>query len=188
MTRPITNVIGFDDAPFAREHRGDIRLVGAVCARTRLDGVVSGWVRRDGVNSTDCMIRLVKAGGFVGHIRAILLDGVAVAGFNVVDVHRLHQALSLPVLVVMRRLPDLERIRAALFSRVPGGARKWRLVERAGAIERLGSVWVQRVGLTSAAAQALLDATTLHGNIPEPLRLAHLIAGGIATGRSHGRA
>jgi endonuclease V-like protein UPF0215 family len=28
----------------------------------------------------------------------------------------------------------------------------------------------------------------LHGNVPEPLRLAHLIAGGIAVGRSRGRA
>jgi hypothetical protein len=32
-----TNVIGFDDAPFAREHRGDVSLVGVVCSRTRID-------------------------------------------------------------------------------------------------------------------------------------------------------
>jgi uncharacterized protein len=29
---------------------------------------------------------------------------------------------------------------------------------------------------------------TLHGNLPEPLRLAHLIAGGVTTGESRGRA
>jgi endonuclease V-like protein UPF0215 family len=34
----------------------------------------------------------------------------------------------------------------------------------------------------------LVAATTLHGNIPEPLRIAHLIAGGIVAGRSRGRA
>ena len=33
-----------------------------------------------------------------------------------------------------------------------------------------------------------LAATTLHGNMPEALRLAHLIAGGIVTGASRGRA
>jgi endonuclease V-like protein UPF0215 family len=38
------------------------------------------------------------------------------------------------------------------------------------------------------AAAALLAATTLHGNVPEPLRLAHLIAGGVTTGESRGRA
>jgi endonuclease V-like protein UPF0215 family len=37
-------------------------------------------------------------------------------------------------------------------------------------------------------ARRIVAATTLHGNIPEPLRLAHLIAGGIVTGKSRGRA
>ncbi|HEY8076103.1 MAG TPA: DUF99 family protein, partial [Labilithrix sp.] len=44
------NVIGFDDGPFVREHRGDVLLVGVVCAGTRLDGVVAGRVRRDGAD------------------------------------------------------------------------------------------------------------------------------------------
>ena len=41
LGRVITNVIGFDDAPFERTHRGDVLLIGAVFSRTRLDGVVS---------------------------------------------------------------------------------------------------------------------------------------------------
>ena len=55
-------------------------------------------------------------------------------------------------------------------------------------MEPAGNVFVQRAGLDIAEARALLVATTLHGNIPEPLRLAHLIAGGIVTGKSRGRA
>lgn len=58
--KPITNVVGFDDAPFEYGHRGDVRIVGAVCARTRLDDVLSGKVRRDGVNATDALIALVR--------------------------------------------------------------------------------------------------------------------------------
>jgi endonuclease V-like protein UPF0215 family len=34
----------------------------------------------------------------------------------------------------------------------------------------------------------MLEVTTLHGKLPEPLRIAHLIAGGIVTGKSRGRA
>jgi endonuclease V-like protein UPF0215 family len=41
--------------------------------------------------------------------------------------------------------------------------------------------------LSLETARAVVQATTLHGNVPEPLRLAHLIAGGIATGHSRGR-
>jgi endonuclease V-like protein UPF0215 family len=184
----ITNVIGFDDAPFAYEHRGDVRIIGAVCARTRLDGVVSGLVRRDGVDSTERMIELVEKTQFRKYVRGVLLQGIAVAGFNVVDVHELSERLGVPVVVVARRRPQMVRVKAALFGSTPGAERKWELVQKAGEMEPLGSIWVQRVGISREQAAELLRATTLHGKIPEPLRLAHLIAGGVTTGTSHGRA
>jgi len=189
------NVIGFDDGPFAREHRGNVLLVGAVCSRTRLDGVLTGHVRRDGTDSTDAMVAMVESSQFAEAVRAVMLQGIAVAGFNVVDVHALSERLGVPVLVVMRHAPDMAAVRRALFSDAPavrppvrGAARKWRLIEHAGPIEPLGKIYVQRVGLSLDKARALVTATTLHGNIPEPLRVAHLIAGGLTTGRSRGRA
>lgn len=186
--KPITNVVGFDDAPFEHDHRGDVRVVGAVCCRTRLDGVLSGRVRRDGANATDVLARLVTGSKFRGHIRAILMQGIALAGFNVVDIRRLSDTLGVPVVVSVRRHPRLGMVRDALLDRTPGGARKWKLVEKAGPLTAIGPLWVQHIGLDAAEAAALLRATTLHGNVPEPLRLAHLIAGGVTTGQSRGRA
>ncbi|MEM9865243.1 MAG: DUF99 family protein, partial [Myxococcota bacterium] len=49
----LSNIVGFDDAPFDHEHRGDVAIIGTVCARTRLDGVLSARVRRDGDDATD---------------------------------------------------------------------------------------------------------------------------------------
>lgn len=183
-----TNVVGFDDAPFARDFRGDVLLVGAVCSRTRLDGVVSGRVRRDGANATEVMARVLERSQFAEHVRAVLLQGIAVAGFNVVDVRALHERLGVPVIAVVRRQPDFASIRRALFARVRGAERKWRLIESAGKLDAIRGVLVQRVGITVDHTRELLAATTLHGNLPEPLRLAHLIAGGVTTGRSRGRA
>ena len=40
--------------------------------RTRLDGVLSGKVRRDGANSTDALIALVAGSKFREHVRAVL--------------------------------------------------------------------------------------------------------------------
>jgi endonuclease V-like protein UPF0215 family len=211
------NVIGFDDGPFAREHRGDVLLVGVVASGTRIDGIVSGKIRRDGANATRVMVDLVRSSQFGSHLQAVLLQGIAVGGFNVVDVHGLGAALGIPVLVVTRRPPDMAAVRRALFSaspknrpRVSGAARKWRLIESAGSMEMLGEsrrsqrraigdaptgirtagprLWIQRAGLSLDAARKLVADTTLHGNIPEPLRVAHLIAGGITTGKSRGRA
>lgn len=186
--RALSNVIGFDDAPFDRERRGKVLLVGAVCARTRLDGVLVSRVRRDGADATRTMVSMIESSQFRHGIRAVLLQGIAVAGFNVVDVHELHRTLDVPVLVIARRAPDLAAMRRALLARVPAGARKYALIEAAGPMEPLRGIYVQRVGLSLEQAAALLDATTLHGKLPEPIRLAHLIAGGLATGKSRGRA
>jgi uncharacterized protein len=186
--KPITNVVGFDDAPFPHGHRGDVRVVGVVCSRTRLDGVLSGRVRRDGTNATDVLITLVAGSKFREHVRAVLLQGIALGGFNVIDIHRLSAALDVPVLVAVRRQPRLHLVKKALLERTRGGARKWKLIEKAGPLEQIGPTWIQRVGLERDEAAALLRATTLQGNLPEPLRLAHLIAGGVTTGQSRGRA
>jgi uncharacterized protein len=186
--RVISNVVGFDDGPFDRGRRGArVLLVGAVCARTRLDGVISGRVTKDGRNAAATVAALVRGSQFDRHVRAVLLNGIAFGGFNVVDIHALAETLARPVLVVARRAPRLALIRSAL-ARLPGGARKWRLIEQAGPMEPLRGVYVQRAGLSLGEARDLLAATTLHGNLPEPLRLAHLIAGGIVTGKSRGRA
>lgn len=183
-----TNVVGFDDGPFEREHRGDVPLVGVVCARTRVDGLLVSKIRRDGANATRVMIEMIEGSQFRDHVRAVLLQGIAVGGFNVVDVHALHEALGIPVVAIARRLPDYGAMKAALFARVPGAARKWRLIERAGALDPVRGVYVQRVGISLDHARELLVATTLHGNLPEPLRVAHLVAGAIVDGRSRGGA
>jgi endonuclease V-like protein UPF0215 family len=186
--RAITNVLGIDDGPFPRAHRGDVPVFGCVTSRTRLDGLITTRVRRDGANATRRLVELVRGSPFDGHVQAMLMKGIAVAGFNVVDVVELAERLERPVLVVARKPPDLDAIRRTLLEKVPGGARKWARVERAGPMERCGPLWVQRVGLGPDEAEALLRATTLHGHLPEALRLAHLIAAGAIDGTSRGRA
>lgn len=182
------HAIGFDDAPFPRDHRGDVPVVGAVYAGTLLHGVVTGRVRRDGANSAKTLANLVNGSAFAPQLRLILLQGVALGGFNVVDAHALHRDTGLPVLVVARRPSDQVAMREALLGRVRGGARKWRLIEALGPPEPAGPVWVQRVGLTLDEATSALARLTVTGKLPEPLRVAHLIAGALATGHSRGRA
>jgi endonuclease V-like protein UPF0215 family len=187
VTRRISNTIGIDDSPFDRAHRGDVPIVGAVFARTRLDGVVTSTVRRDGRNATARVATMIEGSPFDQHIQAVLLQGIAFAGFNVVDIHALQQRLQRPVLVVARRQPDMPAIRRALIERVPGGRRKLALLEQAGPMESLGGIWVQRAGLSLGQARQCATDLAVHGRIPEPLRVAHLLAGALADGVSRGR-
>jgi endonuclease V-like protein UPF0215 family len=183
----LTHLVGFDDAPFERSHRGDVLLVGAVYAGARLIGVLSGKVRRDGVNSTVAIARAVRDSRFWPQLHAVLLQGISVAGFNVVDIDLLSQMLQRPVLVVSRRRPNMAAIRRALLEHVPGGSRKWALIEKAGPVESMTGLWVQRAGLSLDQVAQVLRDSCCNGNVPEPLRTAHLIAGGIVRGESRGR-
>ena len=186
--RRISHVVGFDDAPFERSHRGDVLVVGAVFAGDRLDGVISTKVRRDGANAAQRLIDCITGSKYFDQLQAILLQGIAFAGFNVVDLQRLHEATGLPVLVVARYRPDLQAIRKALLEQVPGGARKWRLIEAAGPMETMAGLYVQRCGITAENAARLLASLQQNSQLPEPLRVAHMIAGGVTTGESRHRA
>jgi uncharacterized protein len=183
----LSHVIGFDDAPFPRAHRGNVGVVGAVFAGSRLDGVLIDHVRRDGANAARTLIRMIRESKFVQHLQLVMLQGVALAGFNVVDVFELHRQLAVPIMVIARRRPDMGAVRGALLSRVPGGRRKWALIERLGPMEPAAGVFVQRVGISLEESEIVIRRFAVNSSIPEPLRVAHLIAGAIATGRSGGR-
>ena len=181
------HAVGFDDTPFARSHHGDVAVVGAVHAGARLDGVLLTRVRRDGANATERLIEVLSSSRFYAQLQLIWLQGIALAGFNVVDIHRLHAATGLPVLVAARHEPDYPAIHRALLGKVSGGARKWRLIEAAGPMEPVGGIWVQRAGLDPVQAALAVSRWQIHSKLPEPLRTAHLIATGLAGGASRQR-
>ena len=162
-------------------------IVGAMYSGIRLEGVLTGRVRRDGVNATREISRMVTRSRFFDHLQVILLQGIALAGFNVVDINALHQQLGRAVMVVIRRLPDQDAVRRALLQKVPGGSRKWRLVEQAGPIEPIEGLYVQRVGLNADDAARLIRRLAINSHIPEPLRTAHMIASGVTLGESRHR-
>ena len=106
--------IGFDDAPFERgSGRGLVPVAGVICAGTRFEGMVWGQVRRDGWNATDVLVSLLAGGKFLPQLHLVLLDGITLGGFNVVDLPALATRLRRPCIAVMRRPPDLEAMARA---------------------------------------------------------------------------
>jgi endonuclease V-like protein UPF0215 family len=183
-----SHVIGVDDAPFAPAYRGDVPLIGAVFNGIRLEGVIRGKARKDGANATRNIAGMIEGSRFASSLQAVLLQGITLAGFNVVDVPALNARLRLPVVAVCRRRPDLRSIERALLGSVPGGQRKWRLVERLGPARKFGQVYLHSVGLEWKDAAALVERLAINSYLPEPIRTAHLIAGALVEGESRHRA
>ncbi|MBN1140821.1 MAG: DUF99 family protein [Deltaproteobacteria bacterium] len=184
--RRYSNVIGFDDAPFDRESREPVSIVGAVFAGPRFDGVLIGQVERDGTDAAAAIVGLLRRSRFAEHVRLILLQGITLAGFNVVDPFAVQIELGVPLLVVSRRRPDLAAVRETLLTHIDGGPEKWAVIERLGPMEPLGALFVQRVGLSMEEARETIERFALHGRMPEPIRAAHLIAGALTRGASRG--
>jgi endonuclease V-like protein UPF0215 family len=181
-----SNIIGFDDAPFSPDRQGKVRIVGAVFASLRFDGVLVGEIEKDGFDSAATLIKMVSESKFAEHVQLIMLQGIAFGGFNVIDVFHLHKKLDLPVLVVSRRSPDLDAIQKALTTQIPDGEKKWDIIARLGPMEALRKVHVQRVGIELEEAEAVIERFAIHSHIPEPIRVAHLIAGALVDGESRG--
>ena len=181
-----SNIIGFDDAPFSPDHKGKVWVVGAVFASLRFDGVLIGEIEKDGSDSAATLTKMVSESKFAEHAQLIMLQGIAFGGFNVIDVFHLHEKLNLPVLVVSRRSPDMDAIRKALTTQISDGEKKWEIINRLGPMEALGKVFVQRVGITLEEAEAVIERFAIHSHIPEPIRVAHLIAGALVDGVSRG--
>jgi endonuclease V-like protein UPF0215 family len=181
-----SNIIGFDDAPFPKDHTGKVKVVGAVFADQRFDGVLIGEVEKDGFDSAEVLARLVGDSKFAEHAQLVMLQGIALGGFNVVDVFALFKSLGLPVLVVTRREPDMDAVRQALLDQVPQGKQKWAVIEKLGPMEAVGDIYVQRVGLSLEEAADVVDRFSPNSHIPEPIRTAHLIGGALVSGVSRG--
>jgi uncharacterized protein len=173
-------VVGVDDGAFGRGDALAPIAAVVVSAPSYVDSVRVSTVHVDGTDGTDRVVALVRATGPTDGIRALLLDGAVVGGFNVLDLDRIHESLEIPVVAITRRPPDFDRIHAALrtwFGKDAG--RRWRLL-RAHRLFRVPTgeqpILAAAVGCRRADAIALVQRTTVRGFWPEPLRLAHLVA------------
>lgn len=176
-------VVGFDDAPFQRQAIDPVAVAGVVCAGTRFEGMVWGQIQPDGWDATDTLCHLLLNGKFLPQIHVVLLDGISMGGFNVIDLPQLAHRLNRPCVSVMRRLPRMSRIEYAV-SRLPGAAERLATLHRAGTVHAYPPFYFQVCGAKPETIAKVLQIVTDRGHVPEALRLAHLIAAAVMKGES----
>ena len=183
-------VLGIDDSPFEFGD-GKSLVVGAlVRAPGYLEAVMRTEVTVDGADATERVVGMVLGSRYREQVKAVMLDGIALAGFNVVDIDALHEALEVPVLTVTRDPPDMEGIQSALEKHFDDWRERLAIVTR-HPLRRIRTtskpLYASGVGLTWKEFEELVALSTVRGVVPEPVRVAHLISSAMARGESYGR-
>lgn len=183
-----SKVIGWNEGPFDFGQKKPTPLVGVI---TRgggpVDGVIKTEVAVDGLNGTRLVSKAIIESKHREELSLIVLSGITLAGFNVVDISKISEKTNLPVLSVTREEVDLESFKSALKN-LPNFQQRWRAVRNAGEISeyelRGHRIYYQSAKLSVSEAERALEVTATHSVLPEPIRLAGMIATSLVRGES----
>ena len=152
-------------------------LAGVVYRLDRgFDGV---WYRLNtvgGLDSTENILWLIREMGRED-INAILLSGVVISWYNIVDLERIHRETGLPLIAITYE--ETEGI-ARYIMQMP----RWedrlllylRLGPRKEAYLNGHRIYIRTLGITEGEAIRLLRRLTPEGRIPRPISIASMAA------------
>ena len=137
----------------------------------------------DGLDATEQLTSMINSSPHRKQLRLVMLSGITLAGFNIVDINKLNSATGLPVIALTLEKPDLEAVRKAL-NNLPDHEERWRMILAAGEIHEIRckgkKLYVEVAGVSLFDAQEIIKLSSTNSSFPEPLRVAHLVASGIS--------
>ncbi|HEC57368.1 MAG TPA: DUF99 family protein [Candidatus Syntrophoarchaeum butanivorans] len=162
---------------------GDRSILAGVVMRAdcRIDGIGVDSATVGGLDATEGVLRIFYKLGR-RDINLILLNGAVISWFNIIDIDRVYTLLGLPLISLTYEPSEgLERYIKEYFGdsedyneRV---SRYRSLGDRSEVMLKSGHrVWVRTAGITEKDAAVVLNRFTSHGRIPEPIKIAKLIA------------
>lgn len=178
-------VLGVEDGSFnafSREDDSHTVLCGVSMARGRIEDVRISQIEVDGLDATEKLLGMLHG----IDVEVVVLGGITFAGFNLIDPSNIFNELGMPVIVYSGEEPDNDAMLFALRKHFDDWRRRWKIIEGLGevfeTVVRIGepSVYFEVVGGSQGWAEALLRSSALVCRIPEPVRVAGLIARGIS--------
>ncbi|MDT7878683.1 MAG: DUF99 family protein [Candidatus Caldarchaeales archaeon] len=144
-----------------------------------IDGFVVGQCTVGGMDSTGAIIEMYRELGR-GDINLIMLGGCVISLFNIVDLAKVSEETGLPLICVTYNPSEgLEQI---IRDRFPHDwEERLRVYSANGPREEVllktgYKVYVRWIGLSRRSAEVVLNRFTVSGRVPEPVRVARLLA------------
>ncbi len=174
-------ILGIDDGPFSR---GTDRFCPIVGVLMRLDGkleqMTADSLTVDGDDVSE------KVSGFIERLRihpsVVMAEGITFAGFNILDPNRFYEMTGIPFISVRKGRPDLTAMIMAIRKHDKEALKKESILKRISpAYTVLGGseVVVNYAGISPADAEQLILMASDDGILPEPVRIAHIVASAV---------
>jgi len=156
-------------------------LAGALYRGRELVDLRLSSVTVDGDDGTERVLGILRS---FGRVDVAFLDGVTVAGFNIVDPEALLDACA-AVVVVYKFQPKLEKVEAALRKHFVDWQARFNVIRRTYERSRVVATrWkpmrVTIVGSVVEDLGRLMSYLQLVSSTPEPLRVADLVASAVS--------
>ena len=184
-------LLGIDDSPFTFTDKY-ATVIGAIMRGGEyLECVLSSQVLIDGDEATAVCIDMIQNTKHRQQLKTAMLDGVALGGFNIVDIEKLYKSTKLPIITITRDKPDFEKIKQALQKNFSDWEKRWSVLKKGELFTvktNHNPIYVKCAGITIDEAEEIINLSTIRGVIPEPIRMAHVIASGVIRGESYGKA
>jgi endonuclease V-like protein UPF0215 family len=141
----------------------------------------SDWITVDGLDATRTALLLLRGSGHI----PVLMSGVTFGGFNLINPWKVQKFCKAPVVVVVGSPPDNKAVKRALFKHFPDWEKRWELIRSLGPLHKVrtmtneGPVFFERFGCSTREATLILKASALVSRLPEPLRVASVLARGL---------
>jgi endonuclease V-like protein UPF0215 family len=177
-------IVGVDDGAFSsrRKGKGYALLVAVLFDNLRLLNVTWGRIEVDGRDANKVLRHLLARMRF----DAVMLSGISFGGFNVVDIASLSRSVRKPVIAVTGERPHNRAVSRALREHFADWRDRWSIVRSAGRMHSFTPLrseprlYFEVQGATPLFARQAIASTAVISRLPEPVRVARILARGLS--------
>jgi len=175
-------VVGIEDGSFKKGITKKALLAVVLFKGLEIEDVKFAKIEVDGLDATEKTVKILNEWKF----EAVMLAGVSFAGFNIIDPTILFKKFGKPVTIISRTKPDNKAVKHALHAHFRDWQTRWSIFKKLGPIHKVKALaeenplYIETIGVGIQWAKGLIKALAACGRVPEPLRVARLIARGLS--------
>jgi endonuclease V-like protein UPF0215 family len=175
-------IIGVEDGSFQKNVTKKALLVAVLVTGSKIECVKAFTIAVDGLDATERLCANVRDWAF----DALLLSGISFAGFNLIDPVKVSEAFGTPIVIISRTKPNNKTVKRALQAHFEDWKTRWAILEKLGPVHKTATlfgkqpIYLETVRVDAEWAVQLVCALAFWGRLPEPLRVARLIARGLS--------